>query len=117
MLLKRLYANGPDKAPTGIEVLRSSLRQNFSPNLLAGGAREGWLELGGGKVKILARSGTRTYRILRGPGTYCCHCAKELGSAEDARVHLELEHKGRASPDPNNPAGYRKIHHYECERE
>lgn len=54
------------------------------------------------------------YRIVKSRGRYCCHCGDKLedddfsqlpGAA--ARAHVNTEHPGEESPDPDYPYGYR----------
>jgi len=122
MLLKRLYdSKAPDAKVIGVEVLRAGARQSFTPEFLEWGQRVGFLTIAAGKLTLAhgkaGAAGKLIYRILRGPGYYCCHCAAPQADGMAARVHLELAHKGAASPDPNNPAGYRRANAFECEKE
>jgi len=68
--------------------------------------------------------GDYIFTILREPGHYCCHCGEKLpendGQADEDGLtvgakHVQENHAGVPSPDPNNPAGYRWITHYETE--
>jgi hypothetical protein len=116
MLLKRLYDRSDPKSPkvNGVKILRAGARQNFSPDLLQQGVAQGWISLPKGKVVLHAQGGVVTYVIKRGPGYYCCHCGKSVDDAITARAHLEVEHRGEASPDKQNPSGYCRLNHFEC---
>ena len=63
----------------------------------------------------------------RRPGYYCSHngarmdlSAEAYGDPAIAAVEAQQYLKANgfadvASPDPQNPAGYQRLHHYECE--
>lgn len=105
----------------GIQILHAGDRQNFSTGFVEGALGEGWLEIGGGQIRVLGDP-PAIYRILRGPGWYCCHCdepveADQAGRYPDEQlgaVHVEEAHPDTPSPDPNNPAGYRHDLFYAC---
>lgn len=119
MLLKRIYDRTDPKHPKvcGVEVKRAGPRQNFSPEIVLQGTAQGWIKLVDRTIVIRGKGGDVVYRIARVPGSYCCHCHADVHDAGGARAHLEAQHAGKRSPDKNNPAGYRRTHHYECERE
>ena len=119
MLLKRLYdMSDPDKPVVkGVEVLRAKERQHFSPDLVAKAADQGWMEMAGGKIALNAENGTILYKIVRGPGYYCCHCGKHMSDGAVARAHIDKEHAKKTSPDPANPSGYERIHYFDCVKE
>jgi hypothetical protein len=139
MRLKRLYhddklVRGEGGAVTevkpgavrGVKVLSARAGvHHFTQNFIDGGVREGWLSLGGGKLTVTPAEGDPVvYRIVRTPGHYCCHCDAPLSDAGQLRggktlgtLHVEEKHGGAASPDPNNPAGYRRENHYTCVKE
>lgn len=59
--------------------------------------------------------GDVAFNITLAPGRHCLHCGHHI--AEDPtgaqmRAHIEAEHSGQASPDPNHPAGYLAIEYY-----
>lgn len=117
MILKRLYDHsGETPVVNGIKVLRAKATQHFSPNILETGQREGWMTVSGNVVTILSDPPV-VYRIVRVPGYYCCHCQRPLDDGGVARAHLAAEHDGEGSPDPSNPAGYRRDNFYACARE
>jgi hypothetical protein len=103
--------------------------QNFSEGLVEAGRREGFLTFAQGKITLKCKPEDLNYKILRGPGYYCCHCGKQLqdanffiknASGEQTKTtrgmqHVETVHKGAKSPDLGNPAGYRRVSGYECE--
>jgi len=102
--------------------------QNFSEKLIRAGQTEGFLTMSGGRLILHSKPENLQYKILRGPGYYCCHCGKELpdanlfikddqGEPTDRTFgmeHVEQVHSGKKSPDSNNPAGYRRVNGYEC---
>jgi hypothetical protein len=123
MRLKRLYAHAADGTPTtvrGIRVLRASERQHFSPGLIDGGIREGWLSMGQGRLTLHGEAGDVVYQLVRTPGAYCCHCDARIEDASvlvapgftRGRQHVAQAHPGVASPDPTSPAGYRVESYY-----
>jgi hypothetical protein len=119
-----------------VKVLRAGDRQNFSATLVEDGVRDGWIALGGGELAIKTDTGVLRYRIVRTPGHYCVLCpppGERLDGQEEARAHVAGAHKDYARPSvaprrsglakddagqrlAQNPAGYERIHHYECER-
>lgn len=59
------------------------------------------------------------YTVKRRPGSYCMHCGEYIGDNSDvtganSRAHVAEKHAD-AAPIPGHPAGYERIHHYECE--
>lgn len=127
MLLKRNYHHDPNgiKAPavSGVVIKRlcSNGKQHFSPKLVKTGISEGWLTKTDEAIIIHDDDvGDIPFKILRGPGRYCCHCQEKLKddpTGEAARQHVEEKHKGKKSPDPRHPAGYEMINYYDCELE
>jgi hypothetical protein len=118
MFLKRIFDKS---APKGtkldhIKVQRAGPKQHFSTRIVERGATEGWLTLGGGSIKLDTKP-PLSYKIVRAPGLYCCHCAAKQGSSDEARVHIAKDHAGVPSPDKSNPAGYEHIHFYDCVKE
>lgn len=127
MYLKREYVNGKFDH---ITCLRAGPKQRFSGGLVEAAVAEGWMTVGQGKVVIHcalpAPTGESfhpadlTYRIVRIPGRYCCHCGEKLpddATGELARAHVAREHAGQRSPDRENPSGYGMVNAYECERD
>ena len=143
MLLKRHYrkpqawqpdrnvrdANGKLKAPTRPEnellnqppidhftVVHTGTHaeQNFSTRMIERGVAEGWATVGEGKLTLKCDPEALVYAIKRGPGFYCCHCARRLEDASSSAAHVAAEHEGKKSPDASNPAGYSRINQYEC---
>ncbi len=123
MLLKRIYEHDEDDnlvvdsegraVLDHIKILRAGPRQNFSDRLVGGGILEGWIALKGDKLTLLTKP-RAVYRIKRKPGYYCSHCGEAMPGSQEARAHIADEHSGKKSPDPSNPAGYERIHYYEC---
>ena len=116
-----------------IRVVSSSKFWNVTQNVIDKGVLEGWLAIGGGNIVLNAvldpiRLGRAeeppvnfvdvTYKILRVPGHYCCHCNEKIeddGRGTQAREHLRTAHFGVESPDPQNPSGWRRDSFYRCE--
>ena len=116
MLLKRELTSG---RVTGIRLLRAGrigTRQHFTPRLIHRGLTEGWLEIQRSRLILQATGGAVIYQILREPGYYCCHCQDGQPDAVGARQHVEAKHGGHASPDRQNPSGYRLALYYDCRR-
>ena len=132
MLLKRIYLRNEEgevvdrQNPTvlGVQVLRAKDFQRFSPDLVAAGVAQGWIVVEGNtltvKNSVPNDDGSYTvqnivYRIVSRPGYYCCQCDAPVANAEDAKAHILAEHPDQTSPDPSNPAGYRRTHSIDCE--
>ncbi len=133
MLLKRVYDHEAsrdqwtpryndrgvevDRIPPlkAIKLLHAGPRQNFSPSLIEGAIAEGWVAMGDGQI-VLRTEPPASYRIVRVPGYYCCHCQKKLEDGPSGKTHVEAVHAGQTSPDPGNPSGYRRDNFYACER-
>ena len=120
MKLKRLYKDGK---VSGIQIKRfpTNGRQHLSEKIVAKGIAEGWLSINDETVTIHDQVGDLDMNILRKPGRYCCHCGEKLEdddhlvkSGEAARAHVVSMHKGKKSPDPENPAGYLKLNYFDC---
>jgi len=131
MLLKKQYDRTPQEGEkpdvltvaNTIEILRAGKRQNFSLGLVTTAQRQGWMTMRESTITLHGTAGDVVYTIVRGPGYHCCHCGLELpddaapgdtrpGAA--SRLHVATHHKGVTSPDPQNPAGYCRLDHYEC---
>lgn len=115
MLLKRLYDE--KKNVRGVRVLRAGPKQHFSPKMVERAVSEGWMSLAAGRITVNAEPEAVVYQIKAAPGYYCCHCNRLLGDGPSGRAHVKEAHKGEQSPDPGNPAGYRKDNFYACEKE
>lgn len=91
--------------------------QAFSAQWLMQALMRGWARCDGNHVLFPGENGLVAYRIMRDPGTYCCHCGMKCGGGADAVAHVETRHVGVVSPDGENPAGYTVINCYVCHRE
>lgn len=113
MYLQRQYKNG--KAVC-VKPLHVSKEWNVSERMIAYGVQQGFLGIAGGKLLLVTPDGQENleFDIVFAPGRYCCHCDASLGSEDEARAHLQSYHFDLKSPDPENPAGWRHIKHYEC---
>lgn len=101
----------------GVNVIRASPVQKFTPSLIAKATQQGWATLGDGAFTIRAANLDHllVYHIVRTPGYYCAHCSVELDDQETARDHVTDQHVGDDSPDANNPSGYEHAKYYMCE--
>ena len=113
---------GPEPAPgqpwplAHVKVLDAPPTQDFSEGFVKNALAEGWLSIGRGVITIEAEPVPVQYRIVRGPGHYCCHCGQKLEGQVEARAHVAELHAGESSPDPQNPSGYADATFYSCER-
>ena len=101
-----------------VRATRLSDTQVFSPNMIAGGIAEGWLEATDKTITIHSTDGDIVYNIVKKPGRYCCHCDDKLiddATGEAAREHVAKKHAGKQSPDPENPSGYKMRNYTKCE--
>lgn len=124
MHIKRLYEKDAagelalrDGKPVvaGVRLLKAGARQNFSTRLVPRAVAEGWLTLSRGQIIVHAAGAPDlVYRIVRGPGYWCCHCGCALENDRAAQAHLAAAHKDQPSPDENWPAGFACLNHYEC---
>lgn len=89
--------------------------QKFWDRVITRGVSEGWLSVSKGKFVIKSEPNDIVYKIITKPGYYCCfdNCLMESGA--QAKAHIEANYKDQESPDPSNPAGYRKDDFYTCE--
>lgn len=111
-------AEGIERDPiiTGVRVLHAGSKQLFSTKIVEKGMDQGWISRGKKRITIHGADGDIEYRVLRVPGYYCCHTGRDLGSEKKAKAHIAELYPDTSSPDPNNPSGYRRTLHYECER-
>lgn len=115
MLLKRVYeGEGKEQKLSHVQVTRKTPVQKFSTKFVEQQAKEGILSLGGGNITLKTDEGDLVYKIVAAPGYYCCHCNEQVGDGKEGEKHVDEKHKGKESPDPNNPAGYRREHSYTC---
>lgn len=115
MYLKRLYEKDEDGKPVrvnGVRILRAKKIEHWSPNLVEEGIAEGWMSASAGKFVVDGEGKQLTYRVVRAPGTYSCFTGEKLGGEAEARAHVAEVGKGKPSPDPSNPAGYRVDNFY-----
>jgi hypothetical protein len=110
-------------AVKGIELLHTgaSRRQNFSDSMVDTEIAAGRMAFDAdGNLVVYTEQVALRYKVLRTPGSYCLHCGENLNDdtrndGAISRAHVAEKHPGISSPDPANPAGYERIHHYECE--
>jgi hypothetical protein len=113
MQLRRVYKEGK---VSGVEILKAGKKQKFTESMLLDGMVQGWMEVREGVISVKGVNETVRYKVVREPGYYCCHCGKRLegdprNTADQAdnasrKEHVQNEHTGAKSPDPENPAGY-----------
>lgn len=125
MYLKRHYARAEDgeitQPPriTALEVLHTgvSAKQKFSTGFIDWGVQAGFMTLSKGAIILHTEPEELNYKILKGPGRYCCHCGEKLDDdaiGEIARLHVKQRHEAKTSPDATNPAGYVMRSSYKC---
>jgi len=119
MLMKRIYKQTDPPVLDHVAIFHTGTtpEQNFSAGLIDSGVLEGWISLGQGKLTLHVRPEALVYTLKKIPGRYCCHCQEKLpddATGELARSHVQHAHQGATSPDPQSPAGYRMLNHYEC---
>ena len=126
MYLKRLYDKSDPKNPriNGVRVLSlgATPDQHFSPELVLSAIADGWMTMADGKITLKAEDGDVVYNIRRVPGYYCCHDGATIVDAgirlADGRTvgqkYVADHFPDAASPDPGNPAGYERIHYFDC---
>ena len=117
MLLKRVF-DGNMKM-VGVNILRASRgRQKFRPELFMGSISQGWASIKDGKYTIHNSAGDdAVYTVVSKPGYYCCHDEAPLSDENVAKAYVAEKFAGVASPDKQNPAGYRKQNYYLCNKE
>lgn len=98
-----------------IDVIEANEKESLATSFVDRTILEGWGSLDRGKL-ILHTKPKLVYKIVRGPGRYCCHCWAPLGNEDEARSHLAAAHPGLESPDPNNPSGWCVNDYYMCEK-
>jgi len=118
MQLKRVFDKDKSKGLKldHVKVLTSSEVQKFSTGFVEKQTASGLVSIGDGKI-TLKTVPPLSYKIVRGPGMYCCHCDAPLDDRPEALLHLKASHDGLESPDKQNPSGYRVDHFYFCEKE
>jgi len=102
-----------------VEMLNAPAKQNFSIGFMEQSLKDKVLAMSGDRVIFNSRPPV-IYKILRRPGRYCCHCGQKLEDDDIgslARIHLLAMHTDKASPDRENPSGYRRDSFFACEKE
>jgi hypothetical protein len=120
-VLKRADRSGPEPAAgeswplASVEILDAKDHENVARSAVDRWIFDGVASLDRGQL-VLHSKPKLTYEIVRWPGRYCCHCYAPLDNEAEAVAHLDEEHKGKKSPDPNNPSGWYVADYYECEK-
>lgn len=114
--------NPPPISHMEVKHTGASAEQHFSTTLVEAGVSQGFISAGKGRLVLHAKPEDLHYTVKRGPGHYCCHCGESLPDAAAfvspgvtaGMQHVAAMHPGKASPDAGNPAGYERLHHYDC---
>jgi len=117
MYLKKFYKGDGAIDYISLAHTGTSREQHFSTSLVTEMVTLGLMEIHDGELFFRVHPETLRYQIVREPGRYCLHCGEKLAddqNGELARLHIAMKHKGKASPDANNPAGYEAIHYFDC---
>lgn len=122
MLLKRIYKEPRDEQSPELDYLSlantgTTPDQNFSVKLVTDMLGAGLMEIHDDELILRVHPEDLHYTIKRTPGRYCLHCGEKLQddqSGQMARLHIAMKHAGVESPDPDNPAGYIALNHFEC---
>lgn len=117
MQMKRLY--DADKKMVGVKIVHLSPgRQHFRPELFMSSLAAGWASMVDNKYVIHNTGGDdAVFTVVSKPGYYCCHDEEPLANEVLAKAHVATQHAGVASPDKQNPSGYRKQNFYHCNKE
>ena len=116
MKVRKVYGKGPDGelVVKYLELITVTQKQKFSERLVTRGLREGWLEMGAGRLTLKGKP-PLTFKIVSYPGYYCCHDEKYFEDGAEAQAYTETLYASIPSPDKQNPSGYRRDAHYMCE--
>lgn len=107
-----------------LEKLAGGRRHHFTPATVEKYEKRGLLTKTDTTIVLHTIDGDMLFNIDHPPGRYCAHCGESLqdenfeeggefipqGHAKlgaGARAHVEAKHKGKVSPDLNNPSGYK----------
>ena len=114
---KRRAAAKPLVVGVIVQELPKNGKQHFTPNLVEGGQKEGWLVIDDNHITI---NDEFKFKIVGVPGRYCLHCGEKLiddDKGTEARKHIAKHHADVDSPDENEPSGYTCNNYYACELE
>lgn len=132
MLLKRHYDPASiergDPVLTHVEVKHTGANpeQNFSTSLVLQGKASGLITIVDDQLTLHVKPEALRYTIKRRPGYYCCHDGARIDispeafgdpalAAMEAQAYLASHgFAGKASPDKCNPAGYMRLHEFQC---
>lgn len=100
-----------------VRVRRATKRWMPSSNVIEQGVAEGYFAVANGELSLKVAPGESpvTFKIVHGPGHYCCFCNKPLNDSAEGKAHVEQAHAGQVSPDQSNPSGWRRDNHYTLE--
>lgn len=99
-----------------IEILDPKPTETIDKVAVERALAEGWLAISNGQLHFQTKPKRTSYRIVRAPGVYCCHCGASLeGGNEIGQAHVRDCALGAESPDTENPSGYKVTHFYSLE--
>jgi hypothetical protein len=115
-LLDNLSVKVKSPNPLYLDIERSGDVMHFSQGLLDRCIADGTLSISNGKLTFKTADGIPdlVYTIISPPGMFCCHCGESMSDGSAARRHIINSHAGKASPDMNNPSGYRQDNFFLC---
>lgn len=107
-----------------LERLAEGRRHHFGPAQIAKYESRGLITKTDTTITMHTVDGDMLFNIDHPPGRYCCHCGEALQNEQTeeggefipqghaklgagARKHVATKHKGKTSPDLNNPSGYK----------
>lgn len=112
-----------------LERLAGGRRHHFGPAQIAKYESKGLITKTDTTITMHTVDGDMLFNIDHPPGRYCCHCGESLQNEQwedggafiaqgdsrlgaGARAHVAAKHKGKKSPDPSNPSGYKMKNYY-----
>ena len=112
-----------------IEKLAKARRHHFSQSMIDKYESSGLITKSDTAIVVHTVDGDMVFNIDHPPGRYCLHCGDALPNENfekdgetipqgnikhgaGARKHVAEKHKGKKSPDPSIPAGYKMKNYY-----
>ncbi len=119
MQIKRVF-NPETNELLYLKIVTHQNTQKFIQETINTLMEDGFLSMSKGVITVHGRLDKDTpldlnYKVIRKPGYYCCHDEKLLAGEEAAREYVAKNYPDTDSPDPQNPAGYRKDDFFYCE--
>ena len=87
---------------------------NFATDFVYENLANGSFSMNRGIISMHTDGDDVKYRVIRGPGYYCCFDDVQLSGEDAAREYVVNNFAGQESPDKNNPSGYRKDSFFHC---